>query len=224
MELNKIWPICAGGFLAVITLLYFGVMTAFTFGLLWAGSLMFIEWATRQADGDRRFIRRLVFGALIALIAALLFSLPASALSITGEQTGEVITWTVSNGTAPYEFWVNGGPIGGDAYPGDKITSPVLGGHAHYAGVKDATNATATTSFNPVLMSYPGWVWAVIGLWAVFCFASTRIYIASYAALILGGFLMLTLMPDTTIVGYLRLVSAFFFIVGLSLIFIFKGE
>ena len=63
-------------------LLYFGAMTALTFGLLWAGSLMFIEWATRQADGDRVFIRRLVFGALIVLIAALLFSLPASALHL----------------------------------------------------------------------------------------------------------------------------------------------
>jgi len=35
---------------------------------------------------------------------------------------------------------------------------------------------------------------------------------------------MLMLAPDVSLAGYLRIAAVFFFIIGISLMFIFKGE
>jgi len=221
--INKSVPIIGGLVLAVAALLLYGVMTALTFGLLWAGAIILIEWTLRQAEADRRFIRMMLWGCLALLVACLLFSSLASAVTVTGSQTAESIVWTVSNGTPPYDIWVNGVLVVED-FPGEHIVSPVGGAYEHTAVVTDSTNETASAAVTPVLVMYPVWVWGLIGVWLLLAFLAVRVYIASYGTAALGGFLMLMLLPDVTLAGYLRIASTFFFIVGLSLIFVFRGD
>lgn len=223
MDKNKIVPIISGLVLAVAALLLYGVMTALTFGLFWAGAIILIEWTLRQAEADRRFIRGMLWGALALLVACLLFNSSASAVTVTGSQTTDSIVWSVSNGSPPYDVWVNGALVVED-FPGEHIVSPVGGAYAHTAVVTDSANETASATVTPVMLMYPLWVWGLIGVWLLLVFLAVRVYIASYGAATLGGFLMLMLLPDVTLAGYLRIASAFFFIIGLSLIFVFKGD
>lgn len=228
MDINKIVPIISGLVLAVAALLLYGVMTALTFGLFWAGAIILIEWTLRQTKADRRFIRLMLWGCLALMLACLLFNSSASAsslygLGVTGSQTADSIVWSVSNGSPPYDVWVNGVLVVED-FPGEHIVSPVGGAYEHTAVVTDSANETASATVTPVLVMYPLWVWGLIGVWLLLAFLAVRVYIASYGAAALGGFIMLMLLPDVTLAGYLRIASAFFFIVGLSLIFVFKGD
>lgn len=223
MDINKIVPIISGLVLAVAALLLYGVMTALNFGLFWAGAIILIEWTLRQAEADRRFIRGMLWGALALMVACLLLSSSASAVTVTGSQTTDSIVWSVSNGTPPYSVWVNGVLVVED-FPGEHIVSPVGGAYEHTAVVTDSANETASATVTPVMVMYPVWVWGLIGVWLLLAFLAVRVYIASYGAAALGGFLMLMLLPDVTLAGYLRIASAFFFIVGFSLLFVFKGD
>lgn len=223
MDINKIVPIISGLVLAVAALLLYGVMTALTFGLFWAGAIILIEWTLRQTKADRRFIRLMLWGCLVVMLACLLFNSSASAVTVTGSQTADSIVWSVSNGSPPYDVWVNGVLVVED-FPGEHIVSPVGGAYEHTAVVTDSANETASATVTPVMVMYPLWVWGLIGVWLLLAFLAVRVYIASYGAAALGGFLMLMLLPDVTLAGYLRIASAFFFIVGLSLIFVFKGD
>lgn len=223
MDKNKIITLIGGLVLmGAVTLLY-GVMTALTFGIFWAGAILVIEWTLRQSEADRRFIRGMLWGCLALLGVCLLFSSPASALTVTGSQTADSIVWTVSNGTPPYDVWVNGALVVED-FPGEHIVAPVGGAYEHTAVVTDSLNETASATVTPVLVMYPVWVWALIGVWLLLAFLTTRVYIASYGAAALGGFLMLMLLPDVSLAGYLRIASTFFYIIGLSLIFVFRGD
>jgi len=204
--------------------LLFGIGQAVNCAILWACSVLFIAWTLRQNQDDRRRIRYAVFGLFLVMIAALVWSLPADALSITGNQSGEVILWHIDGGTPPYRIWVNGAEYNEFGYMGNEFSTPVLGAHAHYAGVQDAVNDSAVAVFNPVLVMYPAWVWALLVVWLAFCLLTTKVYIASYGAAITGGFLMLMLAPYVSLAGYLRFAAVFFFIIGISLMFIFKGE
>lgn len=223
MDINKIVPIISGLVLAVAALLLYGVMTALNFGLFWAGAIILIEWTLRQTKADRRFIRMMLWCCLAVMVACLLFSSSASAVTVTGSQTTDSLVWSVSNGTPPYDVWVNGALVVED-FPGEHIVSPVGGAYEHTAVVTDSANETASATVTPVMVMYPLWVWGLIGVWLLLAFLAVRVYIASYGAAALGGFLMLMLLPDVTLAGYLRIASAFFFIVGLSLIFVFKGD
>ena len=223
MDINKSVPIISGLVLAVAALLLYGVMTALTFGLFWAGAIILIEWTLRQAEADRRFVRGMLWVCLAVMVACLLFSSSASAVTVTGSQTTDSLVWTVGNGTPPYDVWVNGVLVVED-FPGEHIVSPVGGAYEHTAVVTDSANETASTTVTPVMVMYPLWVWGLIGLWLLLAFLAVRVYIASYGAAALGGFLMLMLLPDVTLAGYLRIASAFFFIVGFSLLFVFKGD
>lgn len=223
MDINKSVPIISGLVLAVAALLLYGVMTALTFGLFWVGAIILIEWTLRQAEADRRFVRGMLWGCLAIMVACLLFTSSASAVTVTGSQTADSLVWTVSNGTPPYDVWVNGALVVED-FPGEHIVSPVGGAYAHTAVVTDSANETASATVTPVMVMYPLWVWGLIGLWLLLAFLAVRVYIASYGAAALGGFLMLMLLPDVMLAGYLRIASAFFFIVGLSLLFVFKGD
>ncbi len=223
MDINKSVPIISGLVLAVAALLLYGVMTALTFGLFWAGAIILIEWTLRQAEADRRFVRGMLWVCLAVMVACLLFSSSASAVTVTGSQTTDSLVWTVGNGTPPYDVWVNGVLVVED-FPGEHIVSPVGGAYEHTAVVTDSANETASVTVTPVMVMYPLWVWGLIGLWLLLAFLAVRVYIASYGAAALGGFLMLMLLPDVTLAGYLRIASAFFFIVGFSLLFVFKGD
>lgn len=223
MDKNTIVTLISGLVLAVAALLLYGVMTALTFGLFWAGAIILIEWTLQQAEADRRFVRAMLAGCLVLLVICLLFNSPASAVTVTGSQTADSIVWSVSNGSPPYDVWVNGVLVVED-FPGEHIVSPVGGAYEHTAVVTDSANETASATVTPVLVMYPLWVWGLIGVWLLLAFLTTRVYIASYGAAALGGFLMLMLLPDVTLAGYLRIASAFFFIIGISLIFVFKGD
>ena len=223
MDKNKTITLIGALVLMVAVTLLYGVMTALTFGIFWAGAILLIEWTLRQTEADRRFIRGMLWGCLALLGVCLLFSTPASAVTVTGSQTADSIVWTVSNGTPPYDVWVNGALVVED-FPGEHVVSPVGGAYEHTAVVTDSANETASATVTPVLVMYPVWVWGLIGVWLLLAFMSVRVYIASYGAAALGGFLMLMLLPDVTLAGYLRIASAFFFIVGFSLLFIFRGD
>lgn len=214
--------LCLAGVIATTVLC--GVWQGVAFGILWLGSLLFTAWVSRQDYADRKFIRGMLLTALIILVACCVVSYPSSGIVINATQSGETIIWTIADGTSPYQIWVNGVPLGDTEYPGTCFTTSVGGNYPHYVTVTDANNETMTASITPVLLTYPLWVWACIILWLIFCIISYRIYIASYGALIIGGILMLILLPDTGLAPLLRIVSAFFFVVGLSTIFIFKGE
>ena len=72
---------------------------------MWLGVL----WVNRLPRDDRLWWKRFVGISLILLAALVAISYyPASALTITGEPSGDQIHWEISDGEPPYTVYVNG--------------------------------------------------------------------------------------------------------------------
>ncbi len=86
---------------------------------MWLGVL----WVNRLPREDRLWWKRFVGISLILLAALVAISYyPASALTITGEPSGDQIHWEISDGEPPYTVYVNGVEIV-SGYPGTVIST-----------------------------------------------------------------------------------------------------
>ena len=178
---------------------------------MWLGVL----WVNRLPREDRLWWKRFVGISLILLAALVAISYyPASALTITGEPSGDQIHWEISDGKPPYTVFVNGVEIV-SGYPGTVLSTDAEPGRQYTAVVMDSesvADATVTGEY----YTYPLWVWLLFAALVVCLIVSIWLPYAAFGAAIAGGFLLLMVAPNPDYAAYLRIFAGAAFIVGLA--------
>ena len=178
---------------------------------MWLGIL----WVNRLPHDERVWWKRLVGTTmiLIAVAVALTYS-PVSALTITGEPSGDQIHWEISDGKPPYTVFVNGVEIV-SGYPGTVVSTDAKPGRQYTAVVMDnqsVADATVTGEY----YTYPLWVWLLFAALVACLIVSIWLPYAAFGAAIAGGFLLLMVAPNPDYAAYLRIFAGGAFIVGLA--------
>ncbi len=206
----------------MVTAVVIGLSAVIPLLILWGTMVLFVGWANSQPKPERKFIRRTV--AVVLLICAVwagitLITYPTSAVSVTGEPVGSQILWNVSDGSGPYDVWMNGEMLFID-YPADTLITDAEPGKTYQVVVNDADNTTATATAMAMFYTYPLEIWLLFGLLLGLIIASYFVPYAAFGAAMVGGFLMMTVGPNPDYAGYLRLIACAAFIAGLGSIFI----
>ncbi len=211
------WAYCVVVGIAYL-LIYFATSSAMqavhgilAFMCMWIGIL----WINRLPRKDRLWVKRLVGITLILLAALVAISYyPASALTITGEPSGDQIHWEITDGEGPYTVFVNGIEIV-TGYPGTVLSTDAEPGRRYTAVVMDnesITDATVTGEY----YTYPFWVWMLFAALVACLIVSIWLPYAAFGAAIAGGFLLLMIAPNPDYAAYLRIFAGAGFIVGLA--------
>jgi hypothetical protein len=153
---------------------------------------------------------------------------PANALTLESQSTaltleyefenGQII-WTWYGGVAPYKVWDSNGLIA-EEYPHNWIITDVEPGKTYTLAVQDVENATDALTVKAPYYTFTTEIWILIALFVVLALLSIWIPYAAFACAALGGFLMMMIVPDSNYAGYLRIIAATLFIVGLGTIYI----
>ena len=174
-----------------------------------------VLWIDRLPHEDRLWCKRLVGIALILLAITVVITYnPVSALTITGEPSGNQIHWKISDGEPPYTAFVNGVEIV-SGYPGTVISTDAEPGRQYTAVVMDnesVADATVTGEY----YTYPLWVWMLFAALVACLIVSIWLPYAAFGAAIAGGFLLLLIAPNPEYAAYLRIFAGAAFIVGLA--------
>ena len=178
---------------------------------MWIGIL----WIDRLPREDRLWCKRLV-GVTIILLAGIIAigHNPVSALTITGEPSGDQIHWEIADGEGPYTVFVNGIEIV-TGYPGTVLSTDAEPGRQYTAVVMDnesIADATVTGEY----YTYPFWVWMLFAALVACLIVSIWLPYAAFGAAIAGGFLLLLIAPNPDYAAYLRIFAGAGFIVGLA--------
>ena len=191
--------------------------------ILWSMMVMVVEFSYRQPKSERRLIRIMTLALIIFLGLGCLFSYgiwsPANALSLDYEYDNGQIIWTWEDGEPPYRIWDSNGLIS-ESYPYNWMATDVEPGKTYTLAVQDVENATDALTVKAPYYTFTIEIWILIALFAVLALLSIWIPYAAFACAALGGFLMLMIVPDTNYAGYLRILAATLFIVGLGTIYI----
>ena len=178
---------------------------------MWLGVL----WVNRLPREDRLWWKRFVGISLILLAALVAISYyPASALTITGEPSGDQIHWEISDGEPPYTVFVNGVEIV-SGYPGTVISTDAEPGKQYTAVVMDNTSVADATVIGEYY-TYPIWAWMLFAALIACLIVSIWLPYAAFGAAIAGGFLLLLIAPNPDYAPYLRIFAGAAFIVGLG--------
>lgn len=181
------------------------------FMCMWLGIL----WVNRLPHEDRVWWKRLVGITIIllAIVVAITHN-PVSALTITGDPSGDQIHWEIADGEPPYTVFVNGIEIV-TGYPGTVISTDAEPGRQYTAVVMDnqsVADATVTGEY----YTYPLWVWLLFAAMLACLIISIWLPYAAFGAAIAGGFLLLLIAPNPDYAAYLRIFAGAGFIVGLA--------
>lgn len=193
---------------------------------------MVVEFSYRQPKPERRLIRFMTLLAILILGLSCLPSFgmwsPANALTLESQtsalsldyefENGQII-WTWSDGEPPYKVWDSNGLIA-EEYPHNWVITDVEPGKTYTLAVQDAENATVALTVKAPYYTFTTEIWILIALFVALALLAIRIPYAAFACAALGGFLMLMIVPDTNYAGYLRILAATLFIVGLGTIYI----
>jgi hypothetical protein len=174
-----------------------------------------VLWVNRLTHDERVWCKRLV-GILIILLAvnvAITYN-PVSALTITGEPSGNQIHWEISDGEPPYTAFVNGIEIV-TGYPGTVLSTDAEPGRQYTAVVMD-TESVADATVTGEYYTYPLWVWMLFAALVACLIVSIWLPYAAFGAAIAGGFLLLMVAPNPDYAAYLRIFAGAAFIVGLA--------
>ncbi len=178
---------------------------------MWFG----IVWVNRLPCEDRLWWKRLVGTTMILLAVAVALTYnPVSALTITGEPSGDQIHWEIADGEGPYTVFVNGIEIV-TGYPGTVLSTDAEPGRQYTAVVMDnesIADATVTGEY----YTYPFWVWMLFAALVACLIVSIWLPYAAFGAAIAGGFLLLLIAPNPDYAAYLRIFAGAGFIVGLA--------
>lgn len=178
---------------------------------MWLGVL----WVNRLPREDRLWWKRFVGISLILLAALVAISYyPASALTITGEPSGDQIHWEISDGEPPYTVYVNGVEIV-SGYPGTIISTDAEPGKQYTAVVMDNTSVADATVIGEYY-TYPIWAWMLFAALIACLIVSIWLPYAAFGSAIAGGFLLLLIAPNPDYAAYLRIFAGAAFIVGLG--------
>ena len=174
-----------------------------------------VLWVDRLPRKDRLWWKRLV-GITIILLAGIIAigHNPVSALTITGEPSGDQIHWEITDGEGPYTVFVNGIEIV-TGYPGTVLSTDAEPGRQYTAVVMDnesIADATVTGEY----YTYPFWVWMLFAALVACLIVSIWLPYAAFGAAIAGGFLLLLIAPNPEYAAYLRIFAGAAFIVGLA--------
>lgn len=183
--------------------------------------VMVVEFSYRQPKHERRLLRIMTLTLIIFLGFSCLFGVfsPANALSLDYEYDNGQIIWTWEDGKPPYRIWDSNGLIAED-YPHNWMTTDVEPGKTYTLAVQDVENATDALTVKAPYYTFTTEIWILIALFVVLALLSIWIPYAAFACAALGGFLMMMIVPDTNYAGYLRIIAATLFIVGLGTIYI----
>ena len=178
---------------------------------MWIGVL----WVNRLPHEDRVWWKRIVGIAIILLaVTVAIGHNPVSALTITGEPSGDQIHWEIADGEPPYTVFVNGVEIV-SGYPGTVLSTDAEPGRQYTAVVMDnesIADATVTGEY----YTYPFWVWMLFAALVACLIISIWLPYAAFGAAIAGGFLLLLIAPNPDYAAYLRIFAGAAFIVGLA--------
>ena len=178
---------------------------------MWLGVL----WVNRLPRDDRLWWKRFVGISLILLAALVAITYyPASALTITGEPSGDQIHWEISDGEPPYTVYVNGVEIV-SGYPGTIISTDAEPGKQYTAVVMDNTTVADATVIGEYY-TYPIWAWMLFAALIACLIVSIWLPYAAFGSAIAGGFLLLLIAPNPDYAAYLRIFAGAAFIVGLG--------
>ena len=191
--------------------------------MLWSMMIMVVEFSYRQPKRERRLIRIMALVVILILGFSCLHSFgmysPANALSLDYEFEDTQIVWTWNDGEPPYNVWDSNGLIA-EGYPYDWMIRDVEPGKTYTLAVQDAANSTDALTAKAPYYTFTAEIWILIALFVALALLAIWIPYAAFACAALGGFLMLMIVPDTNYAGYLRIVAATLFIVGLGTIYI----
>ena len=183
--------------------------------LLLMGMWIGVLWVDRLPHEDRVWWKRLVGITLILLaVTAIITYNPVSALTITGEPSGNQIHWEIADGEPPYTVFVNGFEIV-SGYPGTVLSTDAEPGRQYTAVVmnnESVADATVTGEY----YTYPLWVWMLFAALVACLIVSIWLPYAAFGAAIAGGFLLLMVAPNPDYAAYLRIFAGAAFIVGLA--------
>jgi hypothetical protein len=178
---------------------------------MWLGVL----WINRLPYEDRLWWKRFVGISLILLAAIVAISYyPASALTITGEPSGDQIRWEIADGEPPYTVFVNGVEIV-SGYPGTAVLTDAEPGRQYTAVVMDNTSVADATVIGEYY-TYPMWAWMLFAALIACLIVSIWLPYAAFGSAIAGGFLLLLIAPNPDYAAYLRIFAGAAFIVGLG--------
>lgn len=178
---------------------------------MWLGIL----WVNRLSYNERLWWKRLVGITIIILAAIVAITYnPVSALTITGEPSGDQIHWEISDGEPPYTVFVNGIEIV-TGYPGTVLSTDAEPGRQYTAVVMD-NESVADSTVTGEYYTYPLWVWMLFAALVACLIVSIWLPYAAFGAAIAGGFLLLLIAPNPAYAAYLRIFAGAAFIVGLA--------
>ena len=211
------WAYFAVGVLACVLIYYItgSTMQAVSGILILMCMWLSVLWVDRLPRKDRLWWKRLV-GITIILLAGIIAigHNPVSALTITGEPSGDQIHREIADGEGPYTVFVNGIEIV-TGYPGTVLTTDAEPGRQFTAVVMDnesIADATVTGEY----YTYPLWVWMLFAALVACLIVSIWLPYAAFGAAIAGGFLLLLIAPNPDYAAYLRIFAGAGFIVGLA--------
>ena len=191
--------------------------------ILWSMMFMVVEFSYRQSKSERRLIRIMTLVVIIFLGFSCLFSSglfgPAYALSLNHEFDNGQIIWSWEDGEPPYRVWDSNGLIA-ESYPYNWMVTDVEPGKTYTLAVQDIENETDALTVKAPYYTFTPEIWILIALFVGLALLSIWIPYAAFACAALGGFLMMLIVPDSNYAGYLRIIAATLFIVGLGTIYI----
>ena len=211
------WKYFAVGVLVYLLIYYItGSTIQAVFGILiFMLMCLGVLWVNRLPREDRLWCKRLVGITAILLSALVAISYyPASALTITGEPSGDQIRWEITDGEPPYTVFVNGVEIVRD-YPGAVVLTDSEPGKQYTAVVMDNESVADATVIGEYY-TYPLWAWLLFAALLACLVVSIWIPYAAFGAAIAGGFLLLLIAPNPDYAPYLRIFAGAAFIVGLG--------
>ena len=190
-------------------------MQAFSGIVLCIGMWICVLWVDRLPREDRLWCKRLVGIALILLAVTVAITYnPVSALTITGEPSGDQIHWEIADGEPPYTVFINGIEVV-SGYPGTVISTDAEPGRQYTAVVMD-TASVADSTVTGEYYTYPLWVWMLFAALVACLIVSIWLPYAAFGAAIAGGFLLILIAPNPEYAAYLRIFAGAAFIVGLA--------
>jgi len=200
---------------------YRGLYAMATCLMLWSMMVMVVEFSHRLPKHERRLLRIMALVMIIYLGFCCLFGAfsPANALTLDYECDNGQIIWSWEDGKPPYRVWDSNGLIA-EGYPYNWIATDVEPGKTYTLAVEDLENATDALTVKAPYYTFTPEIWILISLFVGLALLSIWIPYAAFACAALGGFLMMMIVPDSNYAGYLRIIAATLFIVGLGTIYI----
>lgn len=157
---------------------------------------------------------------LLVVAVMLLVSNATAIMTLNGGTDGDSI-WVNITGEdvqPPVNIWVNGELVA-ESYPHWMYIYPHDNSESIALLVEDSAGQTATIVINPVLQTFPVYMWGVVALIIVFLLLSLRFPIASIISFVMSGFFVLQVIPVEVYPPHLKIFAGFLFALGISSLF-----